>query len=301
MKGIGCDERSLIRVFADPKYQTPWLFQQLWNEYDIRFKRNLEEDIKQETRGDFEDALVALIEGPLHHDVSTLDKALNRLGTDEEALMDVLLCRSNADIQAIAAAYRHAKGKDLLTTIKDDVSEELFRLYNMVLSGTRAEDAVRVDPVDIDHNITELQRATEGTIGNNAIVVAQIFTSANNAQLQAMCIAYQQKYRRSLQEVIEKEFRGDMEDALLCMLTSATEEGGKADADALRAALSKTLKNKRAITYRVLKLFWGDKVRLYNAKTAYQRLYRKTLAMELKDSLSGDYGNLMSALTGGYL
>lgn len=138
--------------------------------------------------------------------------------------MDVLLCRSNADIRAIAAAYRHAKGKDLLTTIKDDVDDTLFRFYSMVLSATRAEDAAPVDPADIDHKITELQRVTEGTIGKNAIVVAQIFASANNAQLRAMNIAYQHKYHHSLQEVIEKEFRSDMEDALLWMLTFATEK-----------------------------------------------------------------------------
>lgn len=299
MKGMGCDERALVRIFANPKYQHPWAFQQLRTGYESRFMRDLEKDIQGETRGDFEDALVALIRGPLDHDVYTLGRALDRAGTDEEALMDVLLCRSNADIRAIAAAYRHVKGKDLLTVIKDDVDDTLFRLYSMVLSATRAEDAAPVVPADIDHKITELQRATEGIMGKNAIAVAQIFTSANNAQLQAMSIAYQQKYHRSLQEVIEKEFRGDMEDALLWMLTSATEDGGKADADALRAPLSKTLQNKRIITYRVLRLYWGGRARLYAAQAAYQRFYHKTLAMELKESLSGDYENLVIALIGG--
>ncbi|GFP59619.1 annexin A7 [Trichoderma asperellum] len=298
MKGMGCDERALVRVFANHKYQNPWAFQQLRNDYESRFMRDLVKDVKGETRGDFEDALVALIRGPLGHDVYTLDKALDRAGTDEEALMDVLLCRSNADIRAIAAEYRHVKGKDLLTAIKDDVDDTLFRLYSMVLSAARAEDAAPALPADIDHKITELQRATEGIIGTNAIVVAQIFTSANAAQLRAMSIAYQQKYHRSLQDVIEREFRGDMEDALLRMLTSATEDGGKADADALRAPLLKTLQNKKIITYRVLRLYWGDRARLYAAQAAHQKFYNKTLTKELKESLSGDYENLMVALIG---
>ncbi|PTB35589.1 hypothetical protein M441DRAFT_84485 [Trichoderma asperellum CBS 433.97] len=298
MKGMGCDERALVRVFANHKYQNPWAFQQLRNDYESRFMRDLVKDVKGETRGDFEDALVALIRGPLDHDVYTLDKALDRAGTDEEALMDVLLCRSNADIRAIAAEYRHVKGKDLLAAIKDDVDDTLFRLYSMVLSATRAEDAAPVVPADIDHKITELQRATEGIIGTNDIAVAQIFTSANAAQLRAMSIAYQHKYHRSLQDVIEREFRGDMEDALLRMLTSATEDGGKADADALRAPLLKTLQNKKIITYRVLRLYWGDRARLYAAQAAHQKFYHKTLTKELKESLSGDYENLMVALIG---
>ncbi|KAL6900532.1 hypothetical protein GGI43DRAFT_52380 [Trichoderma evansii] len=299
MKGMGCDERALIRVFANHKYQHPLAFEQLKNDYEGVYGRNLENDVKGETRGDFEDALVALIRGPLHHDVYTLDKAMDGLGTDEEALMDVLLGRSNADIRAIAAEYRRIKGRDLLIDIKDDVEDTLFRLYSMVLTATRAEDAAPVVPADIDDKITELQRATEGTVGTNAIAVAQIFTSANTAQLRAMSIAYQQKYHRSLQDVIEKEFRGDTEDALLRILTSATEDGGKADADTLRAPLQKILlQDKRAITYRVLRLYWGDRARLHAAQAAHQTFYHKTLTKELKESLSGDYEGLMVALIG---
>lgn len=298
MKGMGCDERALVRVFANPKYQHPWALQQLRNDYEARFMRELEKDVKGETRGDFEDALLALIRGPLDHDVYTLDKALDRAGTDEEALMDVLLCRSNADIRAIAAEYRHTKGRDLLAVIKDDVDDSLFRLYSMVLSATRAEDAAPVIPADIDHKITELQRATEGTIGANTVAVAQIFTSANTAQLRAMSEAYHQKYHRSLQDVIEREFRGDMEDALLRMLTSATGDAGRLDADGLRAPLLKTVTKDRIFIYRALRLYWGDRRRLQAAQAAHQRFYGKTLGKQLKELLSGDYENLMVALLG---
>ncbi|KAL7785494.1 hypothetical protein V8C37DRAFT_394119 [Trichoderma ceciliae] len=298
MKGMGCDERALIRVFANRKYQHPWALRQLRNDYDSRFVRELEKDVKDETRGGFENALVALLRGPLDHDVYTLDKALDRAGTDEEALMDVLLCRSNADIRAIAAEYRHTKGRDLLAAIKDDVDDTLFRLYSMVLSATRAEDAAPVMPADIDHKITELQRATEGVIGANAVAVAQIFTSASNAQLRAMSDAYRQKYHRSLQDVIEKEFRGDMEDALLRMLVFATADGGKTDADGLRAPLMKTMKRDKTFIYRALRLYWGDGRRLQAAQAAHQKFYGKALGKQLKELLSGDYEELMVALIG---
>jgi annexin A7/11 len=48
-----------------------------------------------------------------------------------------------------------------------------------------------------------------------------------------------------------------------------------------------------------LRLFWSDRARLHAAQAAYQTLYRKTLDVELKDSLSGDYENLVIALIGG--
>lgn len=122
----------------------------------------------------------------------------------------------------------------------------------------------------------------------------------NYAQLRAISIAYQQKYKRSLKDVIKTQFIGDVKGALLRMLASVTGESGRADVDALQEPLQDFVNDKRVITYRVLRLYWGDRARLYAAQAAHQRLYHKTLALELKDSLSGDYGSLMSALMGEY-
>ncbi|KAG3179115.1 hypothetical protein PC129_g25463, partial [Phytophthora cactorum] len=102
MKGMGCDERALIRVFTSTKYQNPWAMAQLVRDYNSRFMRDLAKDIESETRGDVETGLLALIRGPLENDAQVLVKALVRAGTDEDALTAVLLCRSNAGLRAIA-------------------------------------------------------------------------------------------------------------------------------------------------------------------------------------------------------
>ncbi|KAI0832258.1 Annexin [Hypoxylon sp. FL0890] len=296
MKGMGCDEAALIRVLTSSKYDNPWAMAQLVGDYNRRFMRDLGKDIESETRGDLETAFLALVRGPLEHDVRVLIKALDRAGTDEDALMDVLLCRSNADIRAITAEYKRIKGHELLVDIKDDVDDTLFRLYSMVLAATRAEDAAPVIAADIDRHVTELQRATEGTIGANAISVAQIFTSSNAAQLHALSEAYQRKYQRSLEEVIEKEFRGDMEDALLYMLENAINRA-RSDAKRLEKPLYRTPRKDRLLINRVVSLYW-DRNRLDAAKAAYQRYsdFRTPLRSAIKAVLSGDYEDLMIAL-----
>ncbi|KAI0892052.1 Annexin [Annulohypoxylon nitens] len=296
MKGMGCDEAALIRVLTSPKYDNPWTMAQLINDYNKRFMRDLVKDIESETRGDFETACLALIRGPLENDVRNLIQALDRAGTDEDALMDVLLCRSNADIRAITAEYRRIKGHELLADIKEDVDDTMFRLYSMVLSATRAEDAAPVIAAEIDQKVTELQRATEGIIGSNAILVAQIFTSSNAAQLHALTEAYRRKYHRSLEEVIEKEFRGDMEDALLYMLESALDRA-RTDARRLEKPLYKTPRKDRLFINRVVSLYW-DRNRLDAAKAAYHRhsQSRATLRVAIKAVLGGDYEDIMVAL-----
>ncbi|KAH6688427.1 hypothetical protein F5X68DRAFT_205686 [Plectosphaerella plurivora] len=295
MKGMGCDEKALIRVFTSPKYANPWAMAQLVRDYNARFVRDLAKDIESETRGDLETTLLALLRGPLENDARILDKALNRLGTDEEALNDVLLCRSNADLRAIQVEYKRLKNKDLLVDIKEDVDDNLFRLYSMILAGTRAEDAAPVVAHEIDAKVTEIQRATEGMIGANAVAVAQVLSSSSPAQIMAIADGYQRKYHRSLTEVIEKEFRGDMEDALLRMVEGAKDRG-KADAARLWAPLGRSRKDTLFIN-RIVSLYW-DRPRLDAAKAAYKAKFGRTLAKDVKDILSGDYEDVIRALIG---
>lgn len=296
MKGMGCDERALIKVFTNPKYANPWAMATLTQNYNSRFIRDLAKDIESETRGDFETGLLALIRGPLANDVYILKKSLDRAGTDEDALNDVLLCRSNADIKAIVAEYKRVLGRDLLVDIKDDVDDTLFRMYSMILTANRAEDAAPVIPAEIDHKTTEIQRATEGTLGANGIAVAQIFTTSNDAQLRAISHEYQRKYHRSLEEVIEKEFRGDMEDALLRMLYQGIDRAAS-DAARLKSPLMKTMRKDRLFINRVVSLYW-DRNRLLEAKAAYKKRYGANLGADVKNALSGDYEDLMLALLG---
>ncbi|EXK28995.1 hypothetical protein FOMG_14843 [Fusarium oxysporum f. sp. melonis 26406] len=296
MKGMGCDEKALIRVLVSPKYADPWTMAQLVRDYNSRFMRDLAKDIESETRGDFETCLLALIRGPLENDAQNLSKALNRAGTDEDALNDVLLCRSNADIRAITAEYKRFRGKELLVDIKEDVDDTLYRLYSMVLAARRAEDNAPVIPHEIDQKITELQRATEGTIGANAVSVAQIFTSSNDAQVRAMNDAYQHKYHRRLESVIEKEFRGDMEDVLLRILYHA-QDRARSDAGRLSMPLNKSMRKDRLFINRLVSLYW-DQGRLYQTKQAYKPVTGATLSGNIKSVLSGDYKDFALALIG---
>lgn len=296
MKGFGCDEAALISVFTSPRYENPWAMAQLVQDYSSRFVRDLADDIKSETRGDLETLLLALVRGPLEQDVRVLIKALDGFGTNEDALMDVLLCRSNADIRAISDEYRRIKGHDLLIDIKGDVDDTLFRLYSMVLAATRAEDMAPVNPEEIDEKVTELQCATEGIVGANAISVAHIFTGSNAAQLNAISDAYERKYQRSLEDVIGKEFRGDVEDALLYMLESAVDRA-RTDAKRLEEPLHKTIRKDRLFINRVVSLYW-NRSRLEAAKSAYE-IYSTggvSLSDSVKMNLSGDYMEAILAL-----
>jgi annexin A7/11 len=74
----------------------------------------------------------------------------------------------------------------------------------MVLAGNRAENSASVIPQQIDQDVLELYKATEGQVGTDELLVCSILSSRNDSQIRAIALAYEAKFRRSLETVIKK-------------------------------------------------------------------------------------------------
>ncbi|KAM6479453.1 hypothetical protein HDV62DRAFT_399576 [Trichoderma sp. SZMC 28011] len=297
MTEAGCDHSTLISVLTDPKFQDPQALQQFEYDYYIQTTLDLAEQIEQKTQGLFRVALMALLKGPLDHDVDTLEKALSGEGTDKRALNNVLLYRSNANIGGIVRKYNSTPGRDLVQLISSKVDKDLFRLYNVILSGTKVEDAV-LDITKINDKVAEIQRLIGGPHTTDLTPVIDILASANTAQLRAMSSAYEKKYQRKLDHDIARKFCGNsVEDALLQILDFATDRG-KSDADGLWNVLRPSTKDDNIFIYRALRLYWSGAEMLQEVHAAYKKTYGMRLLDNLNESLSGDYKKLMIALVG---
>jgi annexin A7/11 len=199
MKGFGTDEKALIQVLSklDP-LQVATVRQAYTNIHG----RNLASDIASETNGYFEEGLLAIVRGPLQQDCHVLKQAMDGPGTKEAALNDVLLGRSNADIRAIKETYAKTYRVSLESDIKADLSMKTERHFLMVLAGNRAESSAPVIPQQVESDVQELYKATEGKTGTDELLVCSILTSRNDAQIGAIARAYEARFRRSLEAVI---------------------------------------------------------------------------------------------------
>ncbi|KAG8625275.1 hypothetical protein KVT40_007026 [Elsinoe batatas] len=292
MKGMGTDEKRLIAALVNlDAAQINGV-----NEYFKKtLKRDLESDIKSETSSYFEEGLVAIARGPLVQDAHNLRNALKGLGTKEAVLNDVVLSRSNADLNAIKQIYpRLFQGASVESDVKGDLSLKTERLFTMVLAARRNEESAPVMPQQIDQDVQELYRATEGQRGADQITVCSIFSNRSDGQLRAISQAYKQKYHRSLEEVIKKEFSGHMEDALLFMLNSASDRA-KHDADQLEATMKGMGTKDSLLVQRLVRIHW-DKQRMAQAKAAYKHFYKQDLARRVEGETSGDFKKLVVAL-----
>ena len=215
MKGFGTNESVLIRILA----QLPAVeISCLKSTYYQRHHRSLEKDIESETSRYLEDCLLAILRGPLQQDVWCLNKALKGAGTKESWLNDILVGRSNADMHAIKAAYQKTYRSSLESDVRSDLSGKTERLFMMILAGTRQEDSAPVLPQAVDADVVELHRATEGKTGTEQLTVCSILSNRSDGHIRAIALAYEAKYRRSLEKVIISEFSGHMEKTLVDML-----------------------------------------------------------------------------------
>lgn len=200
MKGFGTDEKTLIRVLSDKDALQATEIRQ---SFQRDLGRDLIKDIKSETSGYFEKGLVQLVRGPLMSDVYLLYDSMDGPGTKEAVLNDVLLGRSNADLQAIKQAYRATCHKNLEDAVKGDLSMKTERHFMMVLAANRAEDAAPVISQQVDDDVNRLYQATEGRMGTDEMVVCSILTQRNDNQIRAISHAYTKRYGKDLSKVIK--------------------------------------------------------------------------------------------------
>jgi annexin A7/11 len=201
MKGFGTDETMLIRTLAT---KDPLQIETIRSAYQRMFSRDLLKDIQKETSGDLEYGLLSLARGPLQSDVHELYNAISGPGTSEKVLNDVLLGRSNADINAIKGSYQRTYHTRLEDHIKGDLSGKTERHFMIVLGATKAEDAAPVIPQAVDQDVLELYKATEGRMGTDEVLVSSILSTRNDNQIRAIAEAYRQRYSKDLEQVIRK-------------------------------------------------------------------------------------------------
>ena len=290
MKGFGTNEQALIKVLSK---LDPLQVNSVKAAYQSKHHRDLMKDVHGETSGYFREGLEAIIRGPLDQDCHVLNEAIRGPGTKESAMNDVLLARSNADMNAIKQRYHQMYRRSLESDVKGDLSMKTERLFDMVMSARRNEESTPVNPQQTDADVQELYRATEGKAGADQMTVCSILTSRSNGQIRAISQAYRQKYHRALDDVIKKEFSGHMEQALIYILRVG-EDPAKHDADFLEAAMAGMGTKDVALVRRIVAIHW-NRDRLHQCKAAYKHFYKRELAQRIIGETSGDYEKLMTA------
>ncbi|KAF7118578.1 hypothetical protein CNMCM5793_008112 [Aspergillus hiratsukae] len=291
MKGFGTDEKTLIQVLSK---LDPLQMAAVRSTYSNYLHRDLSKDVKSETGGYLRQGLLAIIDGPLLHDVHSAREAVEGLGTKEWLLNDVLLGRSNADLNAIKSTYEHTFHRSLQKDVEADLSFKTLSLFSLVLRADRHEDSYPINPQAIEQDARAIHAATSGRVVNNVDEVCAIFARASDPELRAISQAFTNRYNLSLESHIEKEFSGHMKDALLHTLRTALDPAMR-DAQLLEDCMKGMGTKDEKLVVRVVRLHW-NRQHLDQVKRAYHHRYKQDLISRVRGETSGDYQKLMVAL-----
>lgn len=77
--------------------------------YKNNFGKDLIEDVKGDTSGNIENLLIALLTPFADYYAKILDDAMAGGGTNEEALIEILIVMSNHDVHTIKTVYERSK------------------------------------------------------------------------------------------------------------------------------------------------------------------------------------------------
>ncbi|KFU91655.1 Annexin A8-like 2 [Chaetura pelagica] len=222
-------------------------------------------------------------------DAQTLYKAMKGLGTDEEAIIDVLTKRSNMQRQQIAKSFKGQFGKDLIESLKSELSGNFERLIVALMYSPFKYDA------------KELHDAMKG-LGTSEGVIIEILASRTKEQIKEIIKAYKEEYGSDLEEDIKSETSGYFEQILVCLLQGERDNAtfyvdtAKAlqDAETLYAAGEK-IRGTDEIEFITI-LCTRSAIHLLKVFEEYQKLAGKSIEDSIKSETHGSLEDAMLAI-----
>ncbi|KAK2142740.1 hypothetical protein LSH36_919g01024 [Paralvinella palmiformis] len=291
MKGVGTDERVIVDIMG---YRISTQRQEIVKMFKTMFGKDLREELKGETSGDFKEVLKSLCMTPDEYDASEIKRAVKGLGTDEDALIEILCTRTNAQIKAIREAYTRLYDKDLLKDVKSDTSGDFKQLLTYQIQGQRKESP-EYDKTEAEQDAKNLYKAGEGKKwGTDESTFNQIICRRSFAHLRAVFEEYSKLSKRTIEEAIKSEFSGDIKNSLIAVVRVIQNKPGY-----FAKKLQKAMKGGGTDDQAMVRICVSRcEIDMVQIKKAFEEEFKGTLAEWIKDDTSGDYREMLLALIG---
>ena len=281
--GFGTSDSKLIKIVS--ARSKPHL-QKVAAAYYAQRDKPMLHRLRKETSGWYKKLLTYLVESPEDADVRALDSAMDGLGADGMAIVDFLVGHSQARVRAAKAKWEGKHDKSLVDRIRSELHGSNKTLALQLLKGERDEQGAP-NPTLAQQQAETLHKAARG-MGTDEDSFILVLAKNSPAQNIATRTAYENKYGRSLDNLITKEMSGNLAKCLQALLLPP------ADYYAMR--LRKAFVGLGTSDKVVVRVLGGhDKADILAIAAAYQRKYTSHLKDSIKKECSGNYKRLAMA------
>ncbi|XP_053322420.1 annexin A13 [Spea bombifrons] len=129
----GTDESEFNVILATRNYMQ---LRATFKAYEILHGKEIEDAIKSETSGDLKKAYMTIVQCTKDcqgYFAKKLHKAMKGAGTDEEALIRILVTRAEIDLETIKERYQQLYQRSLAEAIKSDTSGDFCKILLALL------------------------------------------------------------------------------------------------------------------------------------------------------------------------
>ncbi|RUS89811.1 hypothetical protein EGW08_002423 [Elysia chlorotica] len=326
MKGLGTNDDAIIHVVST---RCNLQRQELKAIFKTIYGRDLIKDIKGELSGDYKELVMALFIAPAEYDAWCIKEAIYGLGTDEQALVEILLTRTNEQIKEIRQAYpdvihkkKTAKASKFEKDIANDTSGDFKKLLISASMGRRYEishdklsQAVQevVNPDDgsgtgmyevnyrllsdqdkAKNEAKQLYKAGEKRWGTDEETFNRIFSSRDYYQLRATWDEYVKLTQRDILNSVDRETSGDFRAGLRAIVMNIRSRP-MFFAEKLRDSMKGLGTDERTLIRIIVSRSEIDMVQI---KECFLQLTKKTLWRWIKEDTSFNFKKLLQALVG---
>ncbi|XP_013870054.1 annexin A3a [Austrofundulus limnaeus] len=290
--GFGTNEKVLIDILTQRSNAQRQL---ICKAYEKATGRTLEEDLKGDTDGHFEHLLVALITPPDVYDCHEVKRALKGPGTKNNILIEIFASRSNEQIKALLKAYLQETKKELGPKLKSELSGDYSKALLLLAQGNR-DVSTAVNQQQAKQDAETLFAAGEKQKwGTDEWKFIDILCTRSIAQLRQTLVEYKNLSGKTLQQSIEGEMSGHLEDLLVAVvkcvksvpiyfaeLLNESMKGGGTDESTLnRIMVSRS------------------EIDLLDIRAEFKKLYQRSLLSALSSETTGDHRECLKAICGG--
>lgn len=288
MKGFGTDDSALIKIIAN---RTNEHRQKLKLTYKTMFGKDLITELKSETSGCFEDAIVALFETPIDYDCISLRTAMKGLGTNEDTLIEILCTRPRQVLVEIIKRFKEMYNRDLEADVKSETSGSFQRLLISLLQCKRSDNK-KPDEAQMEAFAKELYGDGKSKLSSNEILFSKIFTLSSKMELVHIARNYHKISGRTLFEAIDKDLSGNTRKAVRTIVFSLI-----SPAEYFATRLMESMKGAGTRDAMLIRIcVTRDEIDMPQIKQYYRQLYKHELIEDIIGDCSGSYKNLLIEL-----
>uniref|UniRef100_A0AAY4E3P7 Annexin n=1 Tax=Denticeps clupeoides TaxID=299321 RepID=A0AAY4E3P7_9TELE len=316
MKGLGTDDNRLIRIMIS-RSEIDML--DIRECFRLRYEKSLHSMIQDDTSGEYKrtllnlcggdddlageffpeaaqiaykmweiSAMTKITVGPLFSpSCHVLGYLAPSTGTDEDAIINIVAQRSNAQRQEIRQAFKSLLGRNLMADLKSELSKNLCRLILGLM----------MTPAEFDAKM--MKKAMEGA-GTDEHALIEILVTRSNQQIHEMNAAYEEVYKKSLEDDIKSDTSGHFLRILVSLVQGAREEGpadmdrAREDAQALADACNDDSSEMEMKFMSIL--CTRSFPHLRRVFQEFVRCTNKDVELIIKKEMSGDVKNAMFAI-----